>query len=154
SGDEFLIMVSNISNMEDLRKITARIIRVFKTPITLQNIEYFISASVGVAVYPEDGLDAETLIKNAEIAMYIAKNKGKNQYVFCTSTIKKDTIKKMELTNQLYRALANKELLLYYQPQVRADTQKIAGFEALLRWNNKKYGLVTPDVFIPMAEQT
>jgi diguanylate cyclase (GGDEF)-like protein len=154
SGDEFLIMVSNISNMEDLRKITARIMRVFKTPITLQNIEYFISASVGVAVYPEDGLDAETLIKNAEIAMYIAKNKGKNQYVFCTSTIKKDTIKKMELTNQLYRALANKELLLYYQPQVRADTQKIAGFEALLRWNNKKYGLVTPDVFIPMAEQT
>jgi diguanylate cyclase (GGDEF)-like protein len=152
--DEFLIMVSDIKNLEDLHKITKRIMKVFETPISLQNIKYFVTASVGVAVYPEDGLNSETLIKNADIAMYIAKSKGKNQYVFCTSSIKKDTIRKMELTNQLYRALEKKELLLHYQPQVTADTQKIVGFEALLRWNNKKYGLVTPDVFIPMAEQT
>ena len=153
-GDEFLIMVSGMKKLEDLRKITDRIMRVFQTPISLQNIEYFITASVGVAVYPEDGLSAETLIKNADIAMDIAKNKGKNQCVYCTSEIKKDTIRKMELTNQLYRALERKELFLHYQPQVTADTQKITGFEALLRWNNKKHGLVTPDVFIPMAEQT
>ena len=153
-GDEFLIMVSNISNLEDLHRITGRIMRVFQTPISLQNIEYFITASIGVAVYPEDGLNAETLIKNADIAMDIAKSKGKNQCVYCTSSIKEDTIKKMELTNQLYRTLERKELFLHYQPQVKADTQKITGFEALLRWNNKKYRLVTPDVFIPMAEQT
>lgn len=153
-GDEFLIMVSSVKKLEDLRKVTGRIMRVFQTPISLQNIEYFITASVGVAVYPEDGLNAEALIKNADIAMDIAKSKGKNQCVYCTSSIKKDTIKKMKLTNQLYRALDNNELFLVYQPQVTADAQKITGFEALLRWNNKKYGLVTPDVFIPMAEQT
>jgi diguanylate cyclase (GGDEF)-like protein len=153
-GDEFLIMVSNINNREELYEITDQIMNVFQTPISLQNIEYFITASVGVAVYPEDGLDAETLIKNADIAMYIAKNKGKNQRVFCTSSIKKDTTKKMELSNQLYKALDNRELVIHYQPQITADLQKIIGFEALLRWNNKKYGLVTPDVFIPMAEQT
>ena len=153
-GDEFLIMVSNINKLEDLHKITDRIMKVFQTPISLQNIEYIITASVGVALFPEDGLDAETLIRNADIAMYTAKNKGKNQCVYCTSSIKKDTIKKMELRNQLYRALENEELILHYQPQVTADTQKITGFEALLRWNNKKHGLITPDVFIPMAEQT
>src|SRR5690554_2750559 len=147
-------MVSSVKKLEDLRKVTGRIMRVFQTPISLQNIEYFITASVGVAVYPEDGLNSETLIKNADIAMYIAKNKGKNQCVYCTSSIKENTIKKMELTNHLYRALENKELLLHYQPQVEAGTQEIIGFEALLRWNNKKYGIVTPDVFIPMAEQT
>src|SRR5690554_4632061 len=103
-GDEFLIMVSGMKKLEDLRKITDRIMRVFQTPISLQNIEYFITTNVGVAVYPEDGLSAETLIKNADIAMDIAKNKGKNQCVYCTSEIKKDTIRKMELTNQLYRA--------------------------------------------------
>jgi len=154
SGDEFLIMVSDLKNLEDLHKITDRIMKVFHAPVALQDIEYFITASVGVAVFPEDGLNAETLIKNAEIAMYSAKNKGRNECVFCTSSIKKETIKRMELTNQLYRVLDNKELTLYYQPQVTADTGKIIGFEALLRWNNKKYGLIPPDVFIPMAEQT
>ncbi len=154
SGDEFLIMVPGINNMEELHKITDRIMDIFKTSISLQVIEYFITASVGVAVYPEDGVDSENLIKNADIAMYIAKSKGKNQFIYCTSDIKNDTIKKMELTNKLYRALENKELLLHYQPQVQADTQEIIGFEALLRWNNKEYGAVSPNMFIPMAEQT
>lgn len=153
-GDEFLINASNIERQEDLNIITDRIRGVFKDRISVQGIEYFITASVGVAVYPLDGEDSETLIKNADIAMYSAKNKGKNQCVYCSADIKNDIIKKMKLTNSLYRALEKSELYLHYQPQVDAKTQKITGLEALIRWNNEEYGMVPPDVFIPMAEQT
>ncbi len=153
-GDEFLIMVSNIEKLEDLHKICERIMGAFKDSVLVQEMEYFVTASVGVAVYPVDGEDSETLIKNADIAMYLAKNKGKNQCVYCSSDIKNDTVKKMKLTNNLYRALDKNELFLYYQPQIKAETQEIMGFEALLRWKNEEYGIVSPNVFIPMAEQT
>ncbi|KNY29167.1 EAL domain-containing protein [Pseudobacteroides cellulosolvens] len=153
-GDEFLIMVSNIEKPEDLYKICERIMGAFKDSVLVQDMEYFVTASVGVAVYPIDGEDSETLIKNADIAMYLAKNKGKNQCIYCSSDIKNGTVKKMKLTNNLYRALDKNELFLYYQPQIKAETQEIIGFEALLRWNNEEYGIVSPDVFIPMAEQT
>jgi len=153
-GDEFLIMVSNITRLEDLNKITDRIMESLRKPIILEIAEYFVSASVGVAVYPEDGVDSETLIKNADMAMYLAKSKGKNQCIYCTSDIKKETIKKVDLTNRLYRALEKHELSLFYQPQVDAKTEEIIGFEALLRWNNKECGNVSPAIFVPMAEQT
>jgi EAL domain-containing protein (putative c-di-GMP-specific phosphodiesterase class I) len=120
----------------------------------VQGIEYFITASAGVAVYPVDGENPETLIKNADIAMYRAKTGGKNQCIYCSPELKDETITKMKLTNSLYRALDRNELYLNYQPQIKAETQEIIGFEALLRWNNKEYGLVSPNIFIPMAEQT
>ncbi len=120
----------------------------------VQGIEYFITASAGVAVYPVDGENPETLIKNADIAMYRAKTCGKNQCIYCSPELKDETITKMKLTNSLYRALDRNELYLNYQPQIKAETQEIIGFEALLRWNNKEYGLVSPNIFIPMAEQT
>ncbi len=153
-GDEFLMMVSNIKSHDDLKIITNRIMAVFNQPISVQNIEYFISASVGVAVYPFDGEDSETLIKNADIAMYSAKNSGKNMCVYCTTDMKNDIIKKLKLTNSIYRALDRNEFFLNYQPQVKAETKEIIGFEALLRWRNDEYGLIPPDVFIPIAEQT
>lgn len=153
-GDEFLIMVSNIEKSEELYIIIENIMEIFKYPVLVQNMEYFITASVGVSVFPMDGEDSETLIKNADIAMYLAKNKGKNQCVYCSTDIKNDTVKRMKLTNNLYRALDKNELFLYYQPQIKTETQEIIGFEALLRWNNEEYGNVPPNVFIPMAEQT
>ena len=153
-GDEFLINVSEINNLEDLKRITDRIMHVFDDCITVRDIEYYLTASVGVAVYPIDGEDSETLIKNADIAMYRAKVEGKNQCVYCSQTIKDETIIKMKLSNSLYRALDRNELYLHYQPLIKTDTQEIVGFEALLRWNNQEYGMVSPDVFIPMAEQT
>lgn len=153
-GDEFIVKVAGIENFEDLQKISDRIINAFKNPISVQDYEYFISASIGVAVYPIDGEDAETLIKNADIAMYAAKSKERNQCVYCTSHIKEDIIRKMKLTNSLYRALDNNELFLHYQPQVNVETQDICGFEALLRWNSEEYGFISPRTFIPMAEQT
>ena len=123
-------------------------------PILVNNVEFVITASVGVAVYPVDGEDSETLIKNADIAMYAAKNKGKNESVFCSPKMKNDVVKKMKLTNKLYRAMENKELYLQYQPQINVETKEIIGFEALLRWNNAEYGLISPEVFIPLAETT
>jgi predicted signal transduction protein with EAL and GGDEF domain len=127
---------------------------VFEEPMVVQDIEYFITASAGVSVYPVDGENSETLIKNADIAMYRAKTCGKNQCIYCSPMIKDETITKMKLTNSLYRALDRNELYLNYQPQISAETQEIIGFEALLRWNNKEHGLVSPNIFIPMAEQT
>jgi len=153
-GDEFLMMVPHIENLQDLHKITDRIVKIFNQHIFVEDKEYFITASVGVAIYPIDGEDPETLIKNADIAMYSAKSKGKNQCVYCSTDIKNDTIRTLKLTNSLYRALDKNELFLVYQPQVSVTTQKIVGFEALLRWDNAEYGFIPPNVFIPMAEQT
>jgi len=153
-GDEFLIQIADIEKVEELYKISNKIMDSFSNPITVQNSEFFISASVGVAVYPIDGEDTDTLIKNADMAMYSAKDKGKNQCVFCSDKIKDEITQKIKLTNSLYRALENNELLLHYQPQVKVETQEIIGFEALLRWNNKEYGMISPEVFIPIAEKT
>ena len=114
-GDEFLIKVSNVKRLEDISITVNRIKEVLNEPITVQDVEYFVSVSIGVAIYPIDGEDPETLIRNADIAMYSAKNKGKNQCVFCTAEIKEDIIKKLKLTNSL-RALDKNELSLQCQP--------------------------------------
>ena len=153
-GDEYLIQICNFEKVEDLHKITKKIMDSLQKPILVNNVEFVITASVGVAVYPVDGEDPETLIKNADIAMYTAKNKGKNESVVCSPKMKNDVVKKMKLTNKLYRAMENKELYLQYQPQINVETKEIIGFEALLRWNNAEYGLVSPEVFIPLAETT
>ncbi len=153
-GDEFLILITNIKSFDELKKATSRIMNVFEKSLLVQDIDYFITASAGVSVYPVDGEDSETLIKNADIAMYQAKTGGKNQCIYCSPTLKDETIIKMKLANSLYRALDRNELYLHYQPQIKAETQEIIGVEALLRWNNKEYGFVSPNIFIPMAEQT
>jgi diguanylate cyclase (GGDEF)-like protein len=153
-GDEFLILITNIKSYDELKHVTDRIMSIFKNSMSVQDIQYYITASAGVAVYPVDGENSETLIKNADIAMYQAKACGKNQCIYCSPALKEEAITKMKLTNSLYRALDRNELYLNYQPQIEAETQEIIGFEALLRWNNKEYGLVSPSIFIPLAEQT
>ncbi len=153
-GDEFLIKVANIKKVEHIKIIIDKITNVINKAVTVNNTDFFISASIGVAVYPADGEDSDTLIRNADIAMYSAKNRGKNQHVYCSPSLKDDIIKNMKLRNDLYRALDNDELYVHYQPQIKTETQEIIGFEALLRWNHKEYGVIAPDIFIPMAEQT
>jgi len=154
AGDEFLIQIANLKKVENIYKITNKIMNAFKSVIRVNNSEFFITPSIGVSVYPVDGEDSETLIKNADIAMYAAKNNGKNQCVYCSSEMKDDIIKNMKLANSLYRALDKNELFIYYQPQLKTDTQEIIGFEALLRWKHNEYGMVPPSVFIPIAEKT
>jgi len=153
SGDEFLVMVSNISKCKDIVTIADNIVKLFEKPFTVSGQEFFVTVSAGVAVYPVDGEDAGTLIKNAELAMYKAKSRGKNQYVLCTDDMKDEMQKNMILSNNLYRALERNELVVYYQPQINLYTGEISGFEALLRWKHPQMGMVSPGVFIPLAER-
>lgn len=153
-GDKFLIQITEISQLEDIQNLAERILGNFKKPVLIRGQEFFIGASMGIAVYPQDGEEAEALIKNAELAMYISKDKGKNQYTICTPDIKEDLFKKVTLTNNLYRALERNELLLHYQPQVDISTEEIIGVEALLRWKHSELGMISPGLFIPLAEQT
>lgn len=153
-GDEFLISINQVDRIGDIKKIADGIMRTFVQPFMVKGQEFFISASAGISVYPNDGEKADILIKNADMAMYASKNKGKNQYTLCSPTMKADVLKKMKLTNGLYRALERNELVLHYQPQVSVSTRKIIGCEALIRWKHPDYGMIPPQAFVPLAEQT
>ncbi|PKM66752.1 MAG: diguanylate cyclase [Firmicutes bacterium HGW-Firmicutes-2] len=152
-GDKFIIMVQNPESSEYVRKVANKIISAFRQPFEVNQNEIYVTVSIGISVFPTDGKTHEDLIKNAELAMYKAKEKGKNQSVLCT-TIMKDIIREnMKLSNGLYKALERDELEVYYQPQISLDTKKIVGLEALLRWNHPVLGMVPPGKFIFLAEQ-
>lgn len=152
-GDEFLIMINNIKHSTDIPKIVENIMQIFAKPFILNEQEYYLTCSAGIAVYPYDGEDSGALIKNADIAMYSAKLEGKNRYLFCTEGMKEEVQRDMILSNHLYRALDNNELVLHYQPQVSLETGRITGLEALLRWQHPELGLLPPNLFIPIAEK-
>lgn len=153
-GDEFLVMITNIRSPGDIVKIVDKLMKTFEHPISVSTQEFFITASAGIAVYPADGEDPETLIKNADLAMYASKAEGKNKWTLCTTDIKDDVVKRMNLINSLYRSLERNELELYYQPQVNVATNEIIGLEALIRWKHPDLGMIMPNEFIPLAEQT
>lgn len=153
-GDEFLVLINNVEDRSDIITVADKIFSVFKQPFTIEGKEFFVTASAGIAVYPMDGTNVHTLIKNADIAMYHAKESGKNQYKICTSEMNTDIQNEVELTNFLYRALERNELHLFYQPQVDVNSGKIVGVEALLRWTHPKYGNIAPAIFIPLAEKS
>ena len=152
-GDEFLILVSNLNDKKDLVDVANRVMSVFHRPVKLGEQEFYISGSGGIAVYPEDGETVQSLIKHADLAMYDAKKNGKGQVVFCSESMKKDVREKMILTNSLHRAQERQELYLHYQPKFDQDNLEIVGIEALLRWDHPELGVVSPEVFIPFAEQ-
>lgn len=153
-GDEFVLLIRNVTDLNGIKAMAERILDSFYEPFNLDNQECFVTTSIGIATYPMDGEDSETLLKNADIAMYNAKEKGKNQFVFCAQVKKAAIIQNMKLKNKLYRAIENKELELYYQPQVNCITEEITGVEALLRWKHPELGDVSREKFIPIAEQT
>lgn len=153
-GDEFLIQLGTQPTIEAFSNRAQAILSLLRKPLLLGGNEYFLPASIGLAIYPLDGDSVEELIRHADIAMYAAKAKGKNQLAFCTADMKDSTTQKMRLTNSLYRVLDRGELFLQYQAQVAADSEEVVGFEALLRWKHDEYGIIPPLVYIPMAEQT
>ena len=153
-GDEFLILLENIDDSEDLRIIANKIVDCFKEPFIVNNNSIYTTTSIGIAVFPTDGDTVETIVKNADIAMYKAKEKGRNQWELCSKKMKTKAVETMQLGNELYRALENKEFELYYQPQVNCSTNKIVGLEALIRWNHPVLGQIQPGKFIPIAEHT
>ncbi|MBE9184726.1 EAL domain-containing protein [Microcoleus sp. LEGE 07076] len=153
-GDEFTLLLYNINSPEDATKVCQQIILSLSSPFDFDGLELYTKASLGIALAPYDGEDAETLLKNADAAMYRAKQKGRNNYQFYTRAIGTQVSEELNLENQLYKALKKSEFVLHYQPQINLNTGKIVGQEALIRWEHPERGLIAPDRFIPLAEET
>lgn len=153
-GDTFTILVQNLNDQESIDIISSKILACFDDPYFIQNQVCFITVSIGIAVFPVDGHDSETLLKNAEIAFCEAKSLGKNQYAIFSQDIKDSVMNTMKLSNSLYRVLERNEFELYYQPQLSCHSNKIVGLEAVVRWNHPEFGIVSPSTFIPITEQT
>ncbi|MBW3585373.1 MAG: EAL domain-containing protein [Cyanobacteria bacterium 0813] len=152
-GDEFTILLPDINCLEDAVKTAQRILNNLKPAFKLEEQALHISSSIGVSVYPDDGEDAETLVKNADAALYRAKEMGRNNYQLYTSTINPQGSQLLTIEHRLHEALEQGEFELFYQPKVNITTWKIQGMEALLRWQHPELGLVTPATFIPIAEE-
>ena len=153
-GDEFAILLTNINEFNYIIEIVEKINSLFKNPYVLNCKEFFITASIGITVYPDDGDKAEILMKNADTAMYSAKKLGKNGYQFYNETMKNKVIERIEMENNLRYAIERDELIVYYQPQIDLKNGRISGFEALIRWNSPSKGMISPMEFIPIAEET
>jgi diguanylate cyclase (GGDEF)-like protein len=153
-GDEFTLLFPHISCTEDVSKIVQRILDVLGAPFWLEEQELYVTASLGVALAPYDGEDTETLLKNADTAMYRAKQQGKNNSCFYSPEMNTKGLEQLALEADLRKALTRDEFLLYYQPQVDINTGEIVAMEALIRWQHPQLGLVPPNQFIPLAEET
>ena len=160
-GDEFTLLVSQTNNAEEVMEIAQRILDALKPAFNLEghsqasrSTSLHISISIGIALYPQDGEDVETLLSNADTALYSAKKQGRNNYQLYTAAMNSQASELLVLENDLHHALKQGEFVLYYQPQVNITTGAITGMEALVRWQHPKFGLVSPDKFIPLAEET
>ena len=151
-GDEFLIMLTHVKDVADAAVAAGRLMKAMTAEFVVRGHSLSIGSSVGISIFPEHGADSETLIKNADAAMYTAKESGRNNFRFFTSDMNAQAMERLTLENGLQRALEKKELFLMYQPQMNIATGKIIGLEALLRWQHPKLGLVPPDKFIRIAE--
>ncbi|MFB2934386.1 putative bifunctional diguanylate cyclase/phosphodiesterase [Aerosakkonemataceae cyanobacterium BLCC-F154] len=153
-GDEFTILLPYISNSEYAAKLAQKILDILKPPFIIDNHYLHITCSIGIAIYPQNGQDGDTLIKNADVALYNVKRNGRNNYTFYNPTINPEDSELLILENRLHHAWDRGEILLYYQPRVNITTGKITGIEALVRWQSPELGLVSPGKFIPIAEET
>ncbi len=153
-GDEFVVLVEEMSTAEQAATVARKLLLAAIKPVLLLGRECRITASVGIALYPRDGADAETLMKNADIAMYFAKSEGKNNFQFYSSDITSQTLERLTLENNLRHALERNEFTLHYQAKRDLKKGTITGVEALLRWDNPELGSVGPAQFIPAAEET
>ena len=156
-GDEFLVLVVNLSLSDGskvLNSLLQKLLAIFREPFLIDNNKNYITTSIGVACYPRDGNYADALISNADIAMYEAKTTGRNSIVLCTPEIKDEVTSKSKLRNSLFGAINKNELLIYYQPQIDIKLNKLSGFEALLRWKLNDEHFISPNEFIPIAEET
>jgi len=151
-ADEFTVLVSGLQSAVDAARIAQKILETIRVPFVIDQRELFLTTSIGAAVYPADGQDPETLIRNADTAMYRAKEQGRDNYQLYTPTMNARAAERLALENRLRQALHNEELVVHYQPLVDLRTGRIRGAEALLRWQHPELGLLPPAEFIPLAE--
>lgn len=153
-GDEFTLIIPGIREGKDLIRAAQRVLQAISEPRMLAGRDVRVTASLGIAVYPEDGRDTETLLRNADTAMYRAKERGKDTFEMYTSSMNQDGFQRLILENSLRHALDRQEFVVYYQPQVDLRNWKVVGLEALVRWNHPEHGIIGPNEFIPVAEET
>jgi diguanylate cyclase (GGDEF)-like protein len=152
-GDEFTIMLSDIEHFQDVAKIARRILEAVSVPYALEGQEVFVSTSIGISLYPFDATTASDLIRNADGAMYQAKEQGRNGYQIYDESMNAKALERIILESQLHKALKEEEFAVYYQPQISTLSGRVVGIEALVRWNSKELGLVEPCRFLPLAEE-
>ncbi len=152
-GDEFVILLSNLDDVKQAETMAQDLLHAIARPIQIDQHNLKITASLGISFYPRDGLDYESLMKSADLSMYHAKDNGRNTFRVFEPEMNRRVINHMQLDNALRDALKNKELFLVYQPLIDLKQSKVVGFEALMRWNSKILGMVSPVDFIPMAEE-
>jgi diguanylate cyclase (GGDEF)-like protein len=153
-GDEFAFCLTNFSGVDSPARVAQGLLSEITRPYTLRNQEVFITASVGIAIYPADGKELETVVKNADTAMFHAKREGRNNYQFYTPSMNATAIQRLAMENALRKALELDQLKVFYQPVVDIQTREILGAEALLRWIHPEFGMVPPSEFIPLAEES
>lgn len=153
-GDEFMVCQQQVDDIDDVIHLLGQLKQCFHKPFEVQGEEHSITATMGVAVYPQSGLDADTLLRNSDIALYRAKDQGRNTYQFYTEGMQDQEVKRLELEKDLNHALANNEFVLYYQPQLDLSNNEINSVEALIRWQHPRRGLLAPGEFIPLAEES
>jgi len=152
-GDEFLILLENIEDPEKIQDIAKLLLYQFETPFFIEDHIFYVMGSIGISLYPADGLEGKTLLSNADAAMYEAKRRGRNCYCFYSPKFTQQAHIKLTLEQDLRQAIKQGEFELYYQPQVNSKDLMIVGFEALIRWIHPEKGLISPDQFIPLAEE-
>lgn len=153
-GDEFLILIPQVDEVENIKALATRVMDSFETPLAIKSQNVIVTLSMGISVYPQDGERSDTLIKNADIAMYASKRISKNRFEFCSEELKEEAGLNAKLMNDLQFAIERGELFLNFQPQISLNGGGISGVETLLRWRHSEAGLVPPNVFIPLAEKS
>ena len=153
-GDEFNLLIPDITGREDAVMIVSKIFDQLKQPVELEGHEVFVSFSIGIALFPQDGASMEVLVKNADMAMYHTKSHGKNGYEFFSDNMKGLFQQQLSMENGIRRALEENQFELFYQPQVEVNSGRVCGLEALLRWHHPERGLMLPDDFVPLSEES
>ena len=153
-GDEFVVLLPNVSRAVDVAKVAERIGATVGSPYTIHDVDVAITTTIGISLFPSDGRDAETLMKHADVAMYHAKENGRNGFQFYSECIHQHALARFSMERELKLALENNELALLYQPKIALATGEAVGVEALLRWNHPERGAISPDEFLPVAEET
>jgi diguanylate cyclase (GGDEF)-like protein/PAS domain S-box-containing protein len=153
-GDEFVIVLEDVAQAQDISIVAQKIVDSFSRSFSVEGVEFFITASIGISIYPHDATDPDALLKNADVAMYRAKERGRNNYQVYARDMNARILEHLALETDLRRALERDEFQLHFQPQVEIKTGKIVGMEALVRWNKPDTGLISPAKFIPLAEET
>ncbi len=154
SGDEFTVTMDHVKHIDDVSMLAEKLLSVLAEPMYIDKHILYVSASIGVSLYPQDAAKAEDLLKYADTAMYKAKEKGRNTFEFYTAEMTQLALEHLEMKTRLRQGIDNREFVIHYQPQINAASDALVGVEALLRWEHPEKGLIGPDAFLPLAEET